>query len=96
MSDVRNDLTPAQVAQTDANLRLAAQFIREYLDDPDRDDPIPLGASIILLPPGEEEPELRRHNLAMARKLIAEGREVVYWTVGAQPAAKDKVNRKRA
>ncbi len=96
MNTSEYDLTPAQVAQTSANLRLASQFLREYLEDPGSIDPIPLGASLILLPPGEEDPELRNQNLEMARKLVEQGRKVVYWTVGMRPAHKKPLNQKQA
>lgn len=47
----RNELSADDVAQTDANLRLASQFIEEFLNAPDEFEPIPRGSVVILLPP---------------------------------------------
>ena len=74
-------MSPFEIARTNANLRLASRFIREYLDEPDRYGPIPLGAAIVLLPPDGQDVELTQANLRMARRLKAEGREVLLWTL---------------
>jgi Family of unknown function (DUF5647) len=81
--DESTRLSPAQIARTNANLRLVARFIEEYLDDPERFDGIPNGASIVLLSPDDEgDPQLKQANLRMAQRFAAEGRNVVLWAVG--------------
>jgi hypothetical protein len=82
MSEEETKMSPAAIAQIEGNLRLATKFIRELLDRPEDSEPIPLGATVVLLPPeGEGGSELRRANLAMAQRLQDEGRPVVFWTV---------------
>ena len=89
MSEKVTGLSPAEVAQTDGNLKLVSPFIQEYLNEPERFEPIPKGAAVILLPPEDQgDSELRRANVRMAESLIAEGRDVVFWTVGAQEPGK--------
>ena len=81
MIDEINSLGPFEIARTNANLRLASRFIREYLDEPERYGPIPLGASVVLLPPDGQDAELTQANLRLAQRLKAEGREVILWTL---------------
>lgn len=91
MSEKETGLSAAEVLQTDGNLKLATQFIREYLNDPDRFGPIPDGAAVILLPPEDEgDSELRRANVRMAQRLTAEGRDFVYWTVGMEESPESR------
>ena len=88
MNDNDNKLNIAEVSQKKGNLKLATQFIQEYLDEPERFGPIPLGAAVVLLPPEDQgDSELRRANLRMAQELAEEGRDVVLWTVGPQEPA---------
>ena len=85
MNDNNNKLNIAEVSQKKGNLKLATQFMREYLEEPDRYGPIPMDAAVILLPPEDQgDPELRRANLRMAEELAAEGRDIVLWTVGPE------------
>jgi hypothetical protein len=77
-----------EMRQTDGNLELLELFVRQYLDDPERFDHIPSGATLVLLPPEElGDSELRRANVQMAERLTAAGRDVVILTVGAQDVA---------
>ena len=88
MTDHATKLDASGVSQKAGNLKLATLFIQEYLDDPERFGPIPLGAAVILLPPDEQgDSELRKANLQMADELVAEGRVVVLWTVGGKEPA---------
>src|SRR5262245_4816607 len=89
MNATEQGLSSSDFSQTKGNLRLATQFIREYLDDPERYGPIPLGAAVVLLPPEDQanDPELRLANLQMAEQMAAEGRTVVLWTVGGEQSA---------
>lgn len=83
MSD-HERLTPSEVAQTTANLRLAAQFLRELIEHPERHEALPDEATVVLLPgddPGD--PELSRANMQMALNLARQGRNVTTWVVGA-------------
>jgi hypothetical protein len=65
---------------------LAARFIQELLDQPEDSEPIPLGATVILMPPEDDpEPDLAATNLRVAEGLVAEGRTVILWTVGKEP-----------
>ncbi len=80
MSERDNTLTEEERALTSANLALAAQFIDEYLDDPDRFGDPPEGAAVVLMP--ADDPALAAANLAMANRLAADGRRVVLARVG--------------
>lgn len=85
MNENKTKLDSEEKSQKKGNLKLASQFIQEYLDEPERFGPIPIGASVVLLPPKEQgDSELRRTNLRMANELAAEGRAIVLWTVGSQ------------
>jgi hypothetical protein len=56
------------------------------LDQPDDSQPIPLGATVILMPPVDEpDPELAAANMRRAEELVSEGRTVILWTVGQEP-----------
>lgn len=92
MIDDSTRLSPAEIGRTNANLKLVSQFIQELLDWPEDADPIPLGATVVLLPPEDQgDSELRRANLRMAQRLATEGRNVVLWTVGAQEPASSQM-----
>jgi hypothetical protein len=68
------------------NSSLAAKFIQELLDQPENSEPIPLGATVILMPPeGDPDPELAAANMRRAEELAAEGSTVILWTVGKEP-----------
>ena len=65
---------------------LAARFMQELLDQPEDCQPIPLGATVILMPPVDApDPERAAANMRMAEELVAEGRTVILWTVGKEP-----------
>jgi len=58
------------------NIELSAEFSRFLFEHPELEEEIPLGAEIILLP--EFNPELKKFNLEMGRKLEANGVKVIY------------------
>lgn len=77
------ELPAAVREQTQGNLRLASQFIREFLDAPERFEALPSQATIVFLPPeGSGDDELRRANMAMAKQLEAQGKHPILVTVG--------------
>ncbi len=80
MSERDNTLTEEERALTSANLALAAQFIDEYLDDPDRFGDPPEGAAVVLMPP--DDPAVATANLAIADRLATDGRRVVLARIG--------------
>lgn len=80
MSERDDAMTEEERTHTTANLALAARFIDEYLDDPDRFGNIPDGAAVVLLPP--DDPAVATANLALADRLAADGRRVVLARVG--------------
>lgn len=58
------------------NIELSAEFSRFLFEHPELEEKIPLGAEIILLP--EFNPDLKKFNLEMGRKLEANGTKVIY------------------
>lgn len=80
MSERDNAMTEDEWALTSANLALAARFIDEYLDDPDRFGDIPDGAAVVMLPP--DDPVVATANLAIADRFAADGRRVVLARIG--------------
>jgi hypothetical protein len=82
MSD-HERLTSDETAQTTANLRLAAQFVHELIDHPERHEALPDNATVVFLPgddPGDSA--LSHANMKMARRFAAQGRDVVAWAIG--------------
>lgn len=75
-------MTADEKVLTAANLALAARFIDEYLDDPDRFDDIPDGAAVVMLPP--DDPGVATANREIADRLAADGRRVVLARIGPQ------------
>lgn len=80
MSERNHTMTDEERALTSANLALAARFIDEYLEDPDRFGEIPDGAAVVMLPP--DDPAVATANLAIADRLAADGRRVVLARIG--------------
>jgi hypothetical protein len=82
-TDDTTTLSEAEKAQITANLRLAQQFVREAIENPERHDVIPDGVTVVLLPP-EDVPDaaLTFANIDMANQLAARGERPVLWTVG--------------
>ncbi len=58
------------------NIELSAEFSRFLFEHPELEEKIPLGAEIILLP--EFNPDLKKFNSEMGRKLEANGTKVIY------------------
>ena len=86
MDEVRTQPDPWGSSQGRDNTSLSARFIQELLDQPDDSQPIPLGATVILMPPVDEpDPELAAANMRRAEELVSEGRTVILWTVGQEP-----------
>jgi hypothetical protein len=86
MDEVRTQPDPWGSSQGRDNTSLGARFIQELLDQPDDSQPIPLGATVILMPPVDEpDPELAAANMRRAEELVSEGRTVILWTVGQEP-----------
>lgn len=82
MSDYAR-LTPAEVAQTSANLRLAAQFVRELIEAPEWHEALADGATLVLLPGDEQaDPQLSQDNMKMAIDIANEGGRITTWVVG--------------
>jgi hypothetical protein len=46
--DHERQLSPSEVAQTTANLRLAARFVRELVEHPELHEPLPGDGTIVL------------------------------------------------
>jgi hypothetical protein len=77
------ELSPAQRAQTQGNLELASQFVRDLLDAPERFDALPARATVVLLPPDQQSnPLLSMANIEMAMRLADQGRSPILWAVG--------------
>ena len=58
------------------NIELSAEFSRFLFEHPELEEKIPLEAEIILLP--EFNPELKKFNLEMGKKLEAKGFKIIY------------------
>lgn len=58
------------------NIELSTEFSRFLFEHPEFDEKIPLGIEIILLP--EFDPELKKFNLEMGKKLEANRVKVIY------------------
>ena len=56
------------------NMELSAEFSRHLFEHPEIEEKIPVDAEIVLLP--EFDPELKKHNLKLARKIKKEGGKV--------------------
>lgn len=83
MSDHTTDLSAAEKAQISANLRLAGQFIRELVDQPEQHDVLPESGTIVLLPPDEwKDDQLTFANIEMQKLLKAQGQNPITWAVG--------------
>jgi hypothetical protein len=61
------------------NMELSVEFSRHLFEHPELEEKIPVGAEIVLLP--EFDPELKKHNLRLVRKIQKEGRKVVLVTI---------------
>ena len=61
------------------NMELSAEFSRHLFEHPELEEKIPVGAEIVLLP--EFDPELKKHNLRLAREIRKEGGKVVLVTI---------------
>jgi hypothetical protein len=85
MSDYETGLNNRERVHTGANLRLASRFMRELLEESPQTEPIPEGNVLILLP--EDDPDLAAANLALAKRLSAEGRSVILRRVRPAGAA---------
>lgn len=72
-------------AAADRNLELAGDLLLSRLDDPALLEQVPAGATLVLIPDGD--PTLAEHNLALARRVFATGRNVyLYHMRAAAPA----------
>ena len=88
MNDDPTDLSTAEKFQISANLRLAAQFVRELIDEPEHHDVLPDDATIVLLPPDDpENRQLSFANVEMAKQLILKGQNPILWAVGMSSRA---------
>jgi len=58
------------------NIELSTELSRYLFEHPELEEKIPLGAEILLLP--EFDPELRKFNLELGRKLEESGTGVAY------------------
>jgi hypothetical protein len=61
------------------NMELSAEFSRHLFEHPELEEKIPVGAEIVLLP--EFDPELKKHNLRLARKIEKQGGQVILITI---------------
>jgi hypothetical protein len=81
--DDTTTLSEAEKTQITANLRLAQQFVREAIENPERHEVIPDDATVVLLPPDDApDAALTFANVDMAKRLAARGERPVLWTVG--------------
>ena len=84
MIDTTTRLTEEDIAHTNANIDLLSEFVQEFIDLPDDAELFPEGANVVFLPPEDRgEHWLVEANLRIARKLAAEGKTVVIWTIGS-------------
>jgi Family of unknown function (DUF5647) len=83
MTDYTSGLSAAERAQTSKNLRLASQFIREFLAAPERFDVLPENATIVLLPSDvDPDTELTLANMEVAKQIERQGKKAILWAVG--------------
>jgi hypothetical protein len=83
MSDHRNELSDSEKDQIQANLELAALFIHELIQEPDRHDIIPDDATVVLLPPDDwGADQLTFANIEMAKHLMIRGENPILHAVG--------------
>ena len=83
MTDSTTGLSAAERAQTSKNLRLASQFIREFLEAPERFHVLPENAAIVLLPSDDDpDTELTLANMEMAKQIERQGKKTILWAVG--------------
>lgn len=83
MTDSTTGLSAAERAQTSKNLRLASQFIREFLEAPERFDVLPENATIVLLPSDDDpDTELTLANIEVAKHIERQGKRAILWAVG--------------
>ncbi len=86
MNLVDEYLSPERQWQINENLKLARQFIQDYLDNPETIAGLGPGEAIVLLPADEaDEAKLTNANLRMAHQMAQQGRSVATFTVGARP-----------
>ena len=84
MIDAATELTEEDIALTNANLELLAEFVQEFIDLPDDADPPAEYANVVFMPPEDRgELWLVEANLRIARKLAADGKAVMVWTIGS-------------
>jgi hypothetical protein len=78
MTALHDTLTEREIA--DRNLALIQRHVQLLLDDPARMGEIPEDATLFFIP--DDDPILAGYNLARARQLASEGRDVhlVYFT----------------
>jgi hypothetical protein len=83
MIDSATELTEEDIALTYANLDLLAEFVQEFINLPDEFDP-PEHANVVFMPPDDRrERWLVDANLRIARRLAADGKSVMVWTIGS-------------
>jgi hypothetical protein len=86
MNLVDEFMSPQRKWQINENLKLARQFIQDYLDNPETIVGLGPGEAIVLLPADEPgEARLTHANLHMAHQMALQGRSVATFTVGARP-----------
>ena len=80
--------TPPQAdatSQRRGNSELARRWIRELVARIEADQTIPESGTLVFLPPEDEpDPELATANIRMAEEFAAEGRNVIFWTIGKE------------
>ena len=85
MSVIDKYMTPERQWQITENLRLAREYVREYLENPKAFADFTDGRAIVLLPAdGDDAGELTRANLQMAQQLAQQGRDVITYEVGTR------------
>lgn len=92
MTDSTTELSAAERAQTSKNLRLASQFIQEFVEAPERFDVLPENATIVLLPSHEDpDIELTVANMEMAKQFELQGKRAILWVVGMPESPEPQV-----
>lgn len=85
MSQLDEYMTPERQWQITENIRLAREYFREYLDDPEAFAGFTDGKPIVLLPADAEDAgELTHANLQMAHHLAQQGRDVIIDELGTR------------
>lgn len=72
-------------AAADRNLDLAGELLLSQLDDPALVERVPAEATLVLIP--DDDPTLAEHNLTLARRVFATGRNVYLYHVRAAAPA---------